>query len=140
MDAKVKKLLAQMTLEEKVAQVNAVQIKELVDENNKFCAGKASKLLKNGIGQISCFTESLSILPYEAAELANEIQKYLKENTRLGIPAIVHEECLSGFAARGATAFPQAIGLASMWDPDAVRTMTEVIRGQMRAAGVLPGT
>jgi len=55
--------------------------------------------------------------PKEAAQLANEIQRFLVEETRLGIPAIVHEECLSGLMARGATTFPQAINLASTFDP-----------------------
>jgi hypothetical protein len=63
------------------------------------------------------------------------MQKYLVESTRLGIPAIVHEESCAGYTARGATCFPQAIGLASTWEPNLVEGMTDVIRTQMRAVG-----
>jgi beta-glucosidase len=81
-----------------------------------------------------------SALPLrEVAVFVNDIQKYLRENTRLGIPAIVHEECLNGFRARGATIFPQNIGLASTWDPDVVGRITSVNRRQMRAAGMHQG-
>lgn len=145
MYAKVKELISQMTLEEKIAQLNAVPIEDLLDDNGDLSQQKVSKLLSNGIGQITRVAGGLGdpakvdTSPKHAAELANAIQKYLKENTRLGIPAIVHEECLSGFMADGATIFPQAIGLASTWNPELIRSMTEVIRQQMRAVGAHQG-
>jgi beta-glucosidase len=141
MHAKVKELISQMTLEEKVAQLNAIPIQDLLDEMGNLSYEKASQLLSKGIGQITRIAGGLGdpakndTSPRHAAELANGIQKYLKENTRLSIPAMVHEESLSGFMADGATTFPQAIGLASTWNPDAVQAMTEVIRQQMRAVG-----
>ena len=73
--------------------------------------------------------------PEKTAELVNAIQRFLVENTRLGIPAIVHEECLCGYQARQGTVFPQAIGLAATWDPALVEKMTDIIRQQMVAAG-----
>jgi beta-glucosidase len=76
-----------------------------------------------------------NVRPREAAALANTIQKYLQDNTRLKIPAIIHEECCSGYMAFGATVFPQAIGVASTWEPELVEAMTTVIRQQMRAVG-----
>jgi beta-glucosidase len=57
------------------------------------------------------------------------------ENTRLGIPAVIHEECCSGYMARGATVFPQAIGAASTWAPEDVEAMADVIRAQMYSVG-----
>lgn len=145
MYAKVKELISKMTLEEKIAQLNAVPIEDLLDDNGDLSQQKVSKLLSNGIGHITRIAGGLGdptkvdTSPKHAAELANAIQKYLKENTRLGIPAIVHEECLSGFMADGATVFPQAIGLASTWNPELIRSMTEVIRQQMRAVGAHQG-
>ncbi len=65
----------------------------------------------------------------------NRIQRWLAENTRLGIPAIVHEESTAGFTARDATQFPQAIGLAATWEPGLVEAMGDVIREQMLAVG-----
>jgi beta-glucosidase len=61
------------------------------------------------------------------------------EETRLGIPAMVHDECCAGVLARGATVFPQIIGAASTWDPVLVEQMTDVIRQQMRALGIHHG-
>jgi beta-glucosidase len=69
------------------------------------------------------------------ASLANAIQRFLVDQTRLGIPAIVHEEGTGGFSARGATVFPQALGLAATFDPALVREVAGVVRDQMRAVG-----
>ncbi|HFC49406.1 MAG TPA: beta-glucosidase, partial [Thermofilum sp.] len=92
-----------MTLDEKIAQLGTVEIKQLVDENNRFSLDRARELLINGIGQITRISGGLEVGPREAARLANDIQRFLIEETRLGIPAIIHEECLSGFMAKTAT-------------------------------------
>ena len=73
------------------------------------------------------------------AETANQIQRYVIEKTRLGIPAMIHDECCSGMLARNATNFPQIIGLSSTWTPDLAQSMTEAIRTQMRAVGIHQG-
>jgi beta-glucosidase len=57
------------------------------------------------------------------------------EKTRLGIPLLMHEEALHGYVARGATSFPQSIGLASTWDPALVERIFSVAAREMRAAG-----
>jgi beta-glucosidase len=137
-EERVKDLLSQMTLEEKIAQLGSVFAPPLL-ENGKFAPDKAEKILKNGIGHISAPALTSGLPPQELAALTNDIQKYLLENTRLGIPAIVHEECLNGFRAKGATIFPQNIGLASTWEPDLVGRITSVIRRQMRATGMHQG-
>jgi beta-glucosidase len=131
----VDELLDTMTLEEKIAQLVSVKPYMVVDENNRFSPEKAAEVLKFGIGQISALSGTLAITPEQSAELANTIQTYLKEHTRLSIPAMIHEECLSGFCAREATIFPQAIGLGSTWDPNLIQEMTTHIRAQMRAVG-----
>jgi beta-glucosidase len=77
--------------------------------------------------------------PEQVAQIVNDIQSFLIQHTRLGIPAMVHEECCSGFMARGATLFPQIIGLASTWEPELAYEMTSVIRSQMRAVGAHQG-
>jgi beta-glucosidase len=66
-------------------------------------------------------------------------QRLLVTQTRLGIPAIIHEECCSGYMAIGATVFPQMIGLASTFQPALAREMTAVIREQMRRVGAHQG-
>jgi len=69
------------------------------------------------------------------AEFTNSIQKWLKENTRLGIPILFHEECLHGNAAPKATSFPQAIALASTWDPALVQEVFTSVAAEVRAKG-----
>jgi beta-glucosidase len=63
------------------------------------------------------------------------MQKWLKENTRLGIPILFHEECLHGHAAPKATSYPQAIALASTWDPMLVREVFTSVAAEVRARG-----
>ena len=133
-DERVDDLLSQMTLDEKIAQLGSCWAYQLL-KRLSFSADKASSILQHGIGQISRVGGSTNVRPAESAALANTIQKYLIENTRLGIPAVVHEECCSGYMARGATVFPQAIGIASTWEPELVEAMASVIRTQMRSVG-----
>lgn len=135
----IDELLSKMTIEEKVAQLCAVPIEWLLDENKDFSEEKAKLRLKNGIGQITRLAGGSGLTPEKAAKIGNKIQKFLRENTRLGIPALIHEECLSGYLAMGATSFPQAIGLASTWNPDLIQKMTSVIRQQMKAVGAHQG-
>jgi len=137
-DKRVEDLLPRMTLEEKISQLGSIFASPLL-ENGKFAPVKAGELLKNGIGHISAAAKTSSLPPRELAVLTNEIQKYLLENTRMGIPAIIHEECLNGFRAKGATIFPQNIGLASTWEPELIGRITGVIRRQMRATGMHQG-
>ncbi len=135
-ESQLEELLVTMTLEEKAAQIAAVPVQELLDDKGKLSHAQLEKHLCYGIGQIARLSGSLEVGPEQAAQMANEIQHFLTAETRLGIPAIVHEECLSGLMVRNATIFPQAIGLASTWQPSLAEQMTEVVRRQARAIGV----
>ena len=130
----IENLLSKMTLEEKIAQLGSVHACQLV-ENGSFSSKKANDLLRHGIGQITRLIGDPDAEPQAAAEIGNAIQRFLKKETRLQIPAIIHEECLSGLTGRGATVFPQAIGLASTFCPELVEKMTAVIRKQIRSMG-----
>jgi beta-glucosidase len=127
-------LLARMTLDEKLAQLGCVWSTQLV-EDDAFSPVAATRLLANGIGEITRIGASTGLGPRDRAAFTNAIQRFLVEETRLGIPAIVHEESTAGLCARDATQFPQAIGLASTWDPDLVERIGGVIRDQMVATG-----
>jgi beta-glucosidase len=131
---RVQDLLARMTLDEKLAQLGSAWVYELLDEG-QFSSKKARALMERGIGQITRIGGASSLRPEDSARLANAIQRFLIEETRLGIPALVHEETCSGYMARGATCFPQIIGLASTWAPELAEAMGGVIRAQMRAVG-----
>ncbi len=67
--------------------------------------------------------------------LVNAIQRWSIQETRLGIPTLFHEEGLHGYAARGATHFPQAIALASSWDPELLTRVFTVVAREIRARG-----
>jgi beta-glucosidase len=136
--ARVADLLQCMTLDEKLAQLGSAWIFEMLT-GTTFDEVKAQKLMAHGLGHITRLAGASSLKPKEGAALANQIQQYLIDNTRLQIPAIVHEECCSGYMARNATCFPQIIGLASTWEPELTQAMAEVVRHQMRTAGAHQG-
>src|SRR5207245_4386995 len=78
----------------------------------------------------------LEFPPKRAAILRNGIQRYLREKTRLGIPELFMGEALHGFMEYGSTIFPQAIGLASTWDPLLVKQVFTAAGQEAGAAGV----
>jgi len=131
---RIEDLMSRMSLDEKIAQLGSCWIYELLAEKG-LSPEKADSKMKNGLGQITRIGGASNLNPEDAAKLANEIQEYLKKNTRLGIPAIIHEESCSGYMARGATCFPQTIGVGSTFSPELAKKMGEVIRDQMMAVG-----
>ena len=137
-DERVGDLLSRMTLEEKVAQLSAAWLPE-VSEEDRFSQDKATARIGHGIGQITGLASRSPHPPDRVAQDINTVQAFLVEGTRLGIPAIFHDECCSGFMARSATTFPQAIGMASTWEPELIQEATTVIRAQMRAVGARQG-
>jgi beta-glucosidase len=146
-DARVEDLLKRMTLEEKIVQISAVwdSKKDIFDANGEFDAAKMAKVHPNGIGHFARPNDATGPgSPLEVkwrdvrgtVRLVNALQRYAVENTRLGIPMLFHEEGLHGYAAVGATSFPQAIALASSWDLDLVRAVNAVTAREIRARGV----
>jgi beta-glucosidase len=143
-DARVADLLGRMTLEEKVAQLLGIwgQKVKIQDEAGRFVPAKAKALIGDGIGQISRPSEIAGPSagrpvrqPREHAEFVNAVQKWVIENTRLGIPVMFHEEALHGLAAPRGTHFPVPIGLASTWDPALVERLMSVAAKEARARG-----
>jgi beta-glucosidase len=137
-DARAQDLLGRMTLDEKMAQIGSFWAMEVL-EGRQFSSGKAEALMRDGIGGVSRVGVGTTLEPAEIAVFVNGLQRYLVEKTRLKVPALVHEECLSGFMARGATIFPQIIGMASTWEPGLVKKMMEAARKQMLVVGVRQG-
>jgi beta-glucosidase len=131
-------LLAQMTLDEKLAQINAIWMHE-VQQNKDFSPSKAGTLLQHGIGQITRTAGDSTLEPAAVARFNNALQSYLVKQTRLGIPAMVHEECCAGYMGLGGTMYPQMIGLASTFQPEFAAQMTAEIRKQMRGVGAHQG-
>ena len=128
-------LLQRMTLEEKLAQLQSVwhQRRQMEDAQLQFIPEKAASLMPHGIGHIARPSEYKT--PQQTAEFNNAAQRWLREHTRLGIPALMHEEALHGYVAFDATSFPQAMALASSWSADDVQAMYSVAAREMRATG-----
>ncbi len=156
---RVSALLAQMTLEEKVAQLgsrwvnNDMEHREEPDADpgatlnvapmqDVFAASGTVSLKeasKHGLGHL---TRVYGGIPLTVAEGAAEVvrqQRIVLENNRLGIPALVHEECLTGFTAYGATVYPAAIAWGATFDPGLVERMAAAIGRDMAAVGVHQG-
>jgi beta-glucosidase len=148
---RVEDLLGRMTLDEKIAQMQCTwQDKKLIqDDKNEFSAEKAKQVYPNGLGMVGRPSDRqlgqaagagdtggiVNRNAFETATYVNAMQKWAVEQTRLGIPLLMHEESLHGYVARDATSFPQAIGLASSFDPEMAREIFSVAAREMRARG-----
>ncbi|MHB8579969.1 MAG: glycoside hydrolase family 3 N-terminal domain-containing protein [Ignavibacteriaceae bacterium] len=136
---RVADLLSRMTTEEKVAQMICIWGQKktiLFDEDGHITFDKLGLHLANGIGQIGRLSDTNGGLnALEMAQIANSLQKYFVEETRLGIPVIFHEECLHGLVAKDATSYPQPIGLASTFNPELVEDIFTAIASETRARG-----
>jgi beta-glucosidase len=128
-------LLGRMTLEEKVAQMMCLwnAKRQITDAQGRFDATRAPEWFKVGIGRIERPSDNHGARA--EAEYTNAIQRWVKENTRLGIPVLFHEEALHGLQGQEATSFPQAIALASTWNPDLVERAFAVVAREVRSRG-----
>jgi beta-glucosidase len=129
---RVENLLSHMTLEEKIAQLGGIWGEQCIDSGS-FSEERARAALQHGIGHISRMSMLMS--PEDRAAIANSIQRFLIEETRLGIPAIVHEESCAGYLASRANCFPMPIALAATFEPELIDRMGSIIREQMRSVG-----
>jgi len=121
-------LLNRMTLAEKVDQLSGGRRRmgALPDPAAREAFGDLAKL----------YREDARVSAHDAAAARNKAQRYLVEKTRLGIPGLFQGEALHGFMAYGSTSFPQALGLASTWDPDLVEQAFTAAANEMASAGV----
>src|SRR5438067_3644583 len=135
-ERRVDDLLGRMTLEEKVAQMLCLWQgkRAITDRDGRFDPARAPAWFRIGIGRIERPAEGHAARA--EAEYTNAIQRWVKEHTRLGIPVLFHEEALHGLEGEQATSFPQAIALASTWNPDLVERVFTVAAAEARARGV----
>ena len=156
---RVEKLIAEMTLDEKLAQISCLWLKkgDVLDDEGNFQPEEMEKIHPNGIG---CFARPQDTQgmereierkgvndatvvrsltgrnPAGTVALVNDIQKWHVENTRLGIPTLFHEEGLHGYQAFEATSFPQAIALAATFDTELAEEIYAITAREIRARGV----
>ena len=134
LETKVDSLYESMTLEERVAQVYGIR-PEVIMENGKLSLEKCREVIPYGVGHICQYACSLDMDADELREFVRGVQEYLQNETRLGIPAVFHDESITGIAAKGATVYPQQLGVACSWDrPLAMQKTMETAR-TMRLLG-----
>ena len=145
-DERAADLLARMTLDEKVAQLQGLWKRnaKMQGPGGVFDPAGAPGLLANGIGEIARPSEiadppkgaPATRTPRQHVEFVNAVQHWLIDHTRLGIPAMFHEEALHGLVAPNGTQFPVPMGLASTWDPALVERIMSIAAAEARARGV----
>ena len=130
-DDRVADLLSRMTLEEKVQQITGGSRaeSEVIDPTGTYTTESARAVLSRWWDPDQPFP------PRKAAILRNGIQRFLHEKTRLGIPALFMGEALHGFMEYGSTSFPQALSLASTWDPELVHQVFTAAGDEAGSAG-----
>ena len=130
-EQRVTDLLERMILEEKIMQMGYVTSPHLM-QKERFSPSLAKRFFKGiSIGGI----EDPRLGGRASAEFVNAMQKFIKNNTRLGIPALFCAETLHGHMSAGATIFPQAIGMASSWNSKLIKRIAGVIARETRATG-----
>ncbi len=133
--ARAQDLLRQMTVDEKAMQLSSVFPLALFTPEGAD-RDRLDALVGSGIGHV-CAPGLIGHKPPAAlAKAVNAIQRYLMTETRLKIPAIFHNEAMSGVVAPGFTAFPTPAAMAATWDTEAVRQMTDIVRRQLRSVGL----
>lgn len=130
----VDEVYGRLSIEERAAQLFGIYPSEVM-EDGKVSLEKCREKFPYGIGHICQPTSSQDKNADELREMVRDIQNYLVNETSAGIPAIFHEEALAGVTAKGATVYPQAIGIACTWDPELMRKKTSMTADLMRDLG-----
>jgi beta-xylosidase len=156
-------LLSQMTLEEKLAQLVSIWPgsgsdagSDAGDAGHADDSGKSDDvapmqsdlddmppdeavLLRAGLGQLTRPFGTAPVDPTQKARVLAADQHRIASSNRFGIPAIAHEECLTGFAAWQATIFPTPLGWGASFDPELVEHAAHLIGTSMRSVGIHQG-
>ena len=145
---RVADLLKRMTLPEKIAQMYSHWLILSSDGKHRIrtdafaqsaTTEDLQEMLKMGVGQITRPLGTHPVDPKEGVRALNSLQKFLVEETRLGIPAMSHEECWVGLMVKGATLFPSALNYASTWNPELIEKVGQEIGKEARQIGCHQG-
>ncbi|MFI6618608.1 glycoside hydrolase family 3 N-terminal domain-containing protein [Streptomyces sp. NPDC050528] len=144
--ARVDDLLARMTLEEKTAQLYGVWVGAATDGDGVAPLQREmtsdydwDELITHGLGQLTRSFGTAPVDPELGAQALARAQRRIAAAGRFGIPAVAHEECLAGFTAWGATAYPVPLAWGASFDPGLVEEMARRIGADLRSAGVHQG-
>ncbi|MFT5742284.1 MAG: beta-glucosidase-like glycosyl hydrolase [Paracoccaceae bacterium] len=145
---RVTDLLARMGLDEKIAQLHALWLYLSEDGRHEVRsdaftgdggADDINAALAHGLGQITRPLGTRAVEPRQGVRALNALQKFLVEETRLGIPVLSHEECLSGLMGEGATLFPSSLAYGATWNPDLIKQVGAAIGEECISVGARQG-
>ncbi|GAA4539779.1 glycoside hydrolase family 3 N-terminal domain-containing protein [Streptomyces collinus] len=144
--ARVDDLLSRMTPEEKTAQLYGVWVGAATDgdgvaphQHDMAVEYDWDELITHGLGQLTRSFGTAPVDPALGAQALARAQRRIAGAGRFGIPAIAHEECLAGFTAWRATAYPVPLAWGATWDPPLVEEMARRIGDDLRSVGVHQG-
>ena len=135
LEQQIDELYGKMSQEERIAQLKSMYMDDLFDEQGKLDEAKCQELIPNGIGHFSQFCMQQPRDPNELRDRAAAVQEWLMKNTPNGIPALLHEEVLSGVNTLGSTIYPQQIGQACSFNPELAALKTIQTSTAMRKMG-----
>ena len=145
---RVADLLGRMTLEEKLAQLGSVwmgasgdggDVAPMQDLFFSHDGPSLDELIKSGLGQLTRVFGTRPVSPDEGMRALAALQARIMKASRFGIPAVAHEECLTGFAAWTATIFPTPLAWGASFDPALVRDIARAFGATMHAVGIHQG-
>ncbi|MEV8528707.1 glycoside hydrolase family 3 N-terminal domain-containing protein [Streptomyces sp. NPDC052000] len=140
-------LLARMTTQEKTAQLSSVWIgadtdgADVAPGQHTYASRSAAldALLPYGLGQLTRPFGTVPVEPTGGAARLADVQRIIRAGNRFALPALAHEECLTGFTAWQATVFPTPLAWGATFDPELITEMAEAIGTSMRAVGIHQG-
>ena len=134
-EQQVNELYDKMPQEERIAQLKSMYMDDLFDEQGQLDTAKCRELIPYGIGHFSQFCMQQPRDPNELRDRAAAIQDWLINHTPNGIPALLHEEVLSGVNTKGSTIYPQQIGQACSFNPELAELKTVQTSTALRKMG-----
>ena len=135
MEQQIDELYGKMSQEERIAQLRSMYMDVLFDKQGQLDTAKCRELIPNGIGHFSQYASQKPTDPNVLRDRVAAVQDWLMHHTPNGIPALFHEEVLSGINTRGATIYPQQIGQACSFNPELAELKTRQTSTTMRKMG-----
>ena len=117
-DDKVNSLYERMTPGERLAQLQSTYMHKFFDADGRLDTALCRQLIPDGIGHFSQYASNIHKSPDQVRDMVAQMQAWLVSNTPSGIPALPHEEVLTGINTMDATVYPQQIGLACSFNPE----------------------
>ena len=135
MEQQIDEIYNKMTQEERIAQLRSGYMDVLFDDQGKLDTTKCRQLIPNGIGHFSQYASQKPLAPEVLRDRVAAVQDWLMHNTPSGIPALFHEEVLSGVNTKGATIYPQQIGQACSFNTELAELKTQQTGIALRKMG-----